>query len=43
MAIRWMKCWRKGQQAWIALEAEGLDARKRYRFVRDPARRNRRD
>ncbi|WP_407733046.1 replicative DNA helicase [Pseudomonas citronellolis] len=23
----------QGQQAWLALEAEGLDARKRYRFV----------
>lgn len=25
----------QGQQAWVALEAEGLDARRRYRFVRD--------
>ncbi|KAB5626263.1 AAA family ATPase [Pseudomonas putida] len=25
----------QGQQAWIALEAEGLDSRKRYRFIGD--------
>lgn len=25
----------QGQQAWVSLEAEGLDARRRYRFVRD--------
>lgn len=25
----------QGQQAWMALEAEGLDSRRRYRFVKD--------
>lgn len=25
----------QGQQAWVALEAEGLDARRRYRFIGD--------
>ena len=25
----------QGQQAWVALEAEGLDSRRRYRFIKD--------